>query len=559
MAGRDKRKADADASKSAAKAGKKANTAAGAKGAAASKSKAHHDSLSATERAYLAWMKSAGVRLTGVSIDVFPGTGRGCLAVTDLKQGDVVVEVPESAILTAETCCAKDALRQFFDGELDSAPRLDREALVLAVMCEIARGNESNLAPYLNQLPNLRATHSPLAWRADELYELKGTTCLHRTFDQEDESAELPSMTHEHWRLVAKPFFEEYPQYKVSDDELFLKKTYLHATALVAGFSFTLGEEDDVEDEEAFEGCVPVNDENDGDEHSDHSHDHEQPHQSTQAMVPFWDMLNHVEPNRACVRLEYDEHAQVLKMVMVRDVKNGEQVFNTYGALGDDELLRRYGFVSPHNPHGGNAEVSLREVVAAAATARFVVEDSYEDDEVDGRDTDESGEDEDFEEPKMPSTSDSEEESHGEDDEGDADDEDELDSEEDDTFATEKRGFGSLTLKETLARLRLLKRWGVASASEDRFTISRTGKPSLALRAAARVMSMHTYQFQQLLAADAYERGDRLEQHGDDGDDDGDDVFGVKPLSTERVWDGKNDETSDEGTSVHLHRESWSI
>ena len=70
---------------------------------------------------------------------------------------------------------------------------------------------------------------------------------------------------------------------------------------------------------------------------------------------------------------------------------------------------------------------------------------------------------------------------------------------------------------------------------------------------------MHTYQFQQLLAADAYERGDRLEQHGDDGDDDGDDVFGVKPLSTERVWDGKNDETSDEGTSVHLHRESWSI
>ena len=52
---------------------------------------------------------------------------------------------------------------------------------------------------------------------------------------------------------------------------------------------------------------------------------------------------------------------------------------DTYGALGDDETLRRYGFVARANTHGGGAEVTLRELVAAAAKARFVVQGTYGD------------------------------------------------------------------------------------------------------------------------------------------------------------------------------------
>ena len=39
-----------------------------------------------------------------------------------------------------------------------------------------------------------------------------------------------------------------------------------------------------------------------------------------------------------------------LEMVMVKDVKVGAEVFNTYGLLGNAALLHRYGFTEPDNP-----------------------------------------------------------------------------------------------------------------------------------------------------------------------------------------------------------------
>lgn len=62
-------------------------------------------------------------------------------------------------------------------------------------------------------------------------------------------------------------------------------------------------------------------------------------------MVPFWDMLNHVSPEGASVALRHDPERARLEMVAVRAVRAGEEVFNTYGPLGNAELLRRYGFV----------------------------------------------------------------------------------------------------------------------------------------------------------------------------------------------------------------------
>ena len=77
--------------------------------------------------------------------------------------------------------------------------------------------------------------------------------------------------------------------------------------------------------------------------------------------------------------------------------------------------------------------------------------------------------------------------------------------------------------------------------SKQTFQISRTGKPSLELRYVARVLSMNRFQFRRLLAADAYERGERDDQEGaysDEEDDDDDGFAGYKPLTVEQVWDG---------------------
>ncbi|CAI9780478.1 unnamed protein product [Fraxinus pennsylvanica] len=40
----------------------------------------------------------------------------------------------------------------------------------------------------------------------------------------------------------------------------------------------------------------------------------------------------------------------VLEMIMIKDVKAGSEVFNTYGSLGNAALLHRYGFTEPDNP-----------------------------------------------------------------------------------------------------------------------------------------------------------------------------------------------------------------
>ena len=95
--------------------------------------------------------------------------------------------------------------------------------------------------------------------------------------------------------------------------------------------------------------------------------------------------------------------------------------------------------------------------------------------------------------------------------------------------------------RQTLERLRMLRRWGILRNSKQTFEVSRTGKPSLALRYVARVLSMNRFQFRRLLAADAYERGERDDQEGaySDEEDEDDDGFGdYKPLTVEQVWNG---------------------
>ena len=520
--------------------------------------------LNDTERAYLAWMKKKGVKLNGVSIGRFPHTGRGCVATRDIKEGDVLVEVPEAAIITADDSVAGSALVAFgLGGEAllhEYSPRLEREALVLAVMAEMSRGEESEFAPYLAALPTLRATHSPLGWSGAELAELEGTSALNRMTSADDESLELPSMTADHWKHVARPFLQRNPEFARmpgagaddedddddDDAEENARRMYLHATALVAGFSFTLGEDDD-----------SIEDDGDGDDDVDDDDDDSDSQVSTggdtvQAMVPFWDMLNHVEPERSSVRLNHDEDANTLQMIAIRPHAEGEEVFNTYGAAGDAELLRRYGFVVRRNPHGGGAEVSTAECLTAAEFARFE-SDMHEDDDSESDYSDEDDKDDDSEDRfdgKMPPISDSdsdddddeeEEEDDSEEDEEDGEEEDEEgDSDEEDLMAMDFRP-GQIAREETLERLRMLRRWGILRNSKQTFEVSRTGKPSLALRYVARVLSMNRFQFRRLLAADAYERGERDDQEGaySDEEDEDDDGFGdYKPLTVEQVWNG---------------------
>ena len=175
-------------------------------------------------------------------------------------------------------------------------------------------------------------------------------------------------MTADHWKHVARPFLSGTPSSPAcpaptptmtttadDDAEENVRRMCLHATALVAGFSFTLGEDDDSVDD----------DDDDDDSNSQVSTGGD----TVQAMVPFWDMLNHVEPESSSVRLNHDEDANTLQMIAIRPHAKGEEVFNTYGAAGDAELLRRYGFVMRRFPQVTRL-TQRAECLAAAEFAR---------------------------------------------------------------------------------------------------------------------------------------------------------------------------------------------
>ena len=126
------------------------------------------------DAAYLRWLQEHGVQLNGVTLDTFPGSLRGVVALRALSKGDVVVSVPDSLVLLADSGAAADALREaglvghvrgaarmsFFAHRTNQltggrlplqavAPRDKREALVVAVMVELATGRGSKWGPYL--------------------------------------------------------------------------------------------------------------------------------------------------------------------------------------------------------------------------------------------------------------------------------------------------------------------------------------------------------------------------------------------------------------------------
>ena len=166
---------------------------------------------------------------------------------------------------------------------------------------------------------------------------LQGSSLLKKMEDHEDPEIELPSMTKEHYNSLAKPFFEKWPQAECKTKED-IRDAHTHATSLVSAYSFILGDDE-----------IP-------------------------AMVPFWDMLNHQSPENASVRLSHSEESGTLSMIAVRDIAKGDEIFNTYGPLGNSELLRRYGFVEENNPHNSVTifvddvlEVVAEEIVEGAS------------------------------------------------------------------------------------------------------------------------------------------------------------------------------------------------
>lgn len=261
------------------------------------------------EARFVAWFTGGGGWLSpSVALRDYAaeGAGRGMAATAAIAKGEVLFRIPRRLLLSAKTTAHRGAV-------LQHASKAGWSRIMWSVVLERLAGADSFWQPYLDIVPP--ACSLPIGWSAADRAFLAGTGVPERIGEPAED-----------FRRGFLRVARRMPASAALPEDA-LRELYFGAGALVSAYSFT--EED-----------------------------------GTITMVPMADMLNHrTGHNNARLFFEADE----LHMVAVRAVAAGEQLFNTYGDLGNTELLFRYGYLDDPNPFSG-VEVRLAEFLAFAAT-----------------------------------------------------------------------------------------------------------------------------------------------------------------------------------------------
>jgi len=251
-----------------------------------------------TLTAFAGWVQQHKLH-SKCNLGVFEGQGLGGVARAPIKEGEPIVMIPSSVLISNQRIKTESFLKDFTEwtGIFSLEPTL--------VWLLVERTNpNSPWKPYLDILPESFPTH-PLSWTQEELNEAKGTALP----DTTNAIREALKRTYEHLleKLVT-------PNPNVFPAGSFTLETVTWAYQVVNSRSWlvkTAGGEYDL------------------------------------VLVPLADMLNH-QPGAGAGSLSED--GTFFSINATRDYEAGDQVFDTYGPKSNYELLSAYGFVLPDNP-----------------------------------------------------------------------------------------------------------------------------------------------------------------------------------------------------------------
>lgn len=252
----------------------------------------------------------------------------GMLAKEDIKEGHVLFSIPRECLLHQGTTAIKKVLE---DGKKSLESASGWVPLLLSLLYEYTCP-QSHWKPYLSLWPDFSTLDHPMFWSEEERDKLlKGTGI------PEAVKTDLEKLQAEYNNIVL-PFMKSHPD--LWDAEKHTLELYKRLVAFVMAYSF----QEPVEDEDEDEERAP----------------------NPPMMVPMADMLNHISKHNA--NLEYTPDC--LKMVAVRCIKNGEEVFNTYGQMANWQLLHMYGFSEPFPTNSNDtADVQMSSLYKAAMQA----------------------------------------------------------------------------------------------------------------------------------------------------------------------------------------------
>ncbi|XP_034061784.1 N-lysine methyltransferase setd6 [Gymnodraco acuticeps] len=272
---------------------------------------------------FLQWCNTVGLRLSHKVCVSKEGTVAeyGMLAKDNIEEGEVLFTIPRSAVLHQETTKVS-AMLEKEKSSLESSSGW--VPLLLALLYEYT-SSQSQWKPYLSLWANFKTLDHPMFWSKEERDGL-----LRGTGIPEAVETDLANIQREYTNVVL-PFIRKHPD--LWNPGTHTLELYTQLVAFVMAYSFQEPQEeadDDKDDEEEEE------------------EEEKTPYQLM--MVPMADMLNHVSNHNAILEFTLDS----LKMVCVRPIHKGEEVFNTYGQLANWQLLHMYGFTEPHQSNSND-------------------------------------------------------------------------------------------------------------------------------------------------------------------------------------------------------------
>ncbi|KAL0968537.1 hypothetical protein UPYG_G00268150 [Umbra pygmaea] len=277
-------------------------------------------------QSFLQWCEEVGLKLNEKVYLSKQGAVAeyGMLAKEDIDEGEVLFTVPRKALLHQGTTKVLDVLEE---GKASLENTSGWVPLLLTLMYEYT-SPQSHWRPYLSLWPDFTALDHPMFWSKDERDVLLKGTGIPEAVD-----TDLTNIQKEYENIVL-PFIRLHPN--LWDPEIHTQDLYRSLVAFVMAYSFQEPLEEEEEDEK--DPNPPM-------------------------MVPMADMLNHVSNHNA--NLEYTPDC--LKMVSVRNIRKGEEVFNTYGQMANWQLLHMYGFAEPYESNSNDtADIPMSNVYKAA-------------------------------------------------------------------------------------------------------------------------------------------------------------------------------------------------
>ncbi|KAI8990213.1 hypothetical protein BDB01DRAFT_780451 [Pilobolus umbonatus] len=283
------------------------------------------------------WLQENGVYLSDtIAIKDYreEGAGRGVVAAKDIKEGDLLFSIPRRVLLSQLTSSIRSV-----EGIVDDMDQLSGwNPLILCLMYE-SQKEDSLWKPYFDILPTTFST--PMFWSEDELKELEGTDVIEKIGKSEAEDS---------YREHILPIIQKYD---IFDEKIHTMELFHRCGSLIMAYSF----HDELEKSTARKSEK---------EEEDEDEDEDEDEEGLIAMVPLADMLNHkTGHNNARLFHETD----CLQMKAIKDIKEGEQIYNTYGDLCNVDLLRKYGFTDDINEFD-IAEINISTIVECCCSGQ---------------------------------------------------------------------------------------------------------------------------------------------------------------------------------------------